>query len=500
MSRDIPGGAWFRHEAREAEVALNKKPGELAANANVPAPQRPFQGDLAATYELFSGGRAVSENLQLDRTLRGTKAAEATIDVDKIEGISVPEIDWKPLIKDLKPELDPLAASIPADQHAVFFPTFNAAVLTADEAERQGTPILHLAEPRSEDARTAERYQRQLGLSLSGLGRLLGPTVAKSVALTGSDPYFRTGTDVAVLFETPNPAILEGLLLAQINLAAAKEPQAKPEQGQIEGLAYRGVRSPDRSVCSYVARLDGAVVVTNSLYQLGRLAAAAKKDSPSIASLPEYVFFRDRYRRGDAEETALVFLSDATIRRWCGPRWRIATSRQTRDMAVLAELQAANLDRLVKKTAQAGPIYTDLATADAGELALDAKGVRSSVQGSLEFMTPIAETPLAQGDPGRGRRLQVVARRLPAELALGLRPDRLPTDAAKRPAGRRPDRDAADFRHRVPRVALDLAQTQSWSPMRATRTTPWCISFSPSTRSRPCSDKPRTSSVECRRE
>ena len=33
----------------------------------------------------------------------------------------------------------------------------------------------------------------------------------------------------------------------------------------------------------------------------------------------------------------LVFLSDAAIRRWCGPRWRIAASRQTRNMAVLFE-------------------------------------------------------------------------------------------------------------------------------------------------------------------
>ena len=143
----------------------------------------------------------MSENLQLDRALRGTKPDEATIDIDTLDGITVAEIDWKPLVKDLKPKLDPLAASIPADQHVVFFPTFSAAVLTADQAELQGTPILHLAEPRSEDARTAERYQRQLCLSLTGLGRLLGPKVAKSVALTGSDPYFRTGTDVAVLFE-----------------------------------------------------------------------------------------------------------------------------------------------------------------------------------------------------------------------------------------------------------------------------------------------------------
>jgi Nif-specific regulatory protein len=66
--------------------------------------------------------------------------------------------------------------------------------------------------------------------------------------------------------------------------------------------------------------------------------------------LPEYRFFRNQYRLGDPNETALAFLSDATIRRWCGPQWRIADSRRTRARAVLAELQASQLDALVKKT------------------------------------------------------------------------------------------------------------------------------------------------------
>jgi len=140
--------------------------------------------------------------------------------------------------------------------------------------------------------------------------------VAKSVALTGSDPYFRTGTDMAVLFEAERPELLENLLLAKVMMASNKTPGAKLERGEIDGLAYRGVRSPDRSVCSYIARLGDAVVVTNSLYQLERLSGVANKKSPSIASLPEYVFFRDRYRLGDPEETRFVFLSDATIRRW----------------------------------------------------------------------------------------------------------------------------------------------------------------------------------------
>mgnify|MGYP001162033064 FL=1 len=388
-ARDVPGAAWFRHQARVAS-------GQTTDSQAAPVARFNQGGRLEETYALFSGGRAVSENLQLDRVLRETKDQPGYVDIASIQGITVQEIDWRPLVKDLKPTLDPLAKLIPADQHVVFFPSFNAAVHTFDEAERQGTPILHLAEPRSEDARTAERYQRQLGLSLSGLGRLLGPHVAASVALTGSDPYYRVGTDVAVLFETANPALLEGVLLTQITLSAAETPTARPVQGKIEEIDYRGMCSPDRAVCSYLARLEGAVVVTNSLDQLRRLAAVAKRGSPSIASLDEYIFFRDRYRRDDSEETALVFLSDATIRRWCGPRWRIATSRRMRDMAVLSELQAANMARFAKRTAEPGPIYTDLPTANVGQLMLGSSGVRSSAQGSLAFMTPIVEQELTR--------------------------------------------------------------------------------------------------------
>src|SRR5205823_1145147 len=109
----------------------------------------------------------------------------------------------------------------------------------------------------------------------------------------------------------------------------------------------------------------------------------------SIASLDEFTFFRDRYRRGDAGETAFLFLSDPTIRRWCGPRWRIADSRRVRDLAVLSELQAQFVPKLATRTAEAGPIYTELKMADSGEARLTPAGVVSPAAGSLTFMTPI---------------------------------------------------------------------------------------------------------------
>lgn len=390
--RDIPGGAWFRHQARSARREKNLRPGDRRPPSTVPP--RSDRGDsLARTYDLFTGGRAMSENLQLDRALPVLDPDETPVKLDSLSGITIAEIDWKPLIGDARGKLDPLAEMIPADQHVVFFPSFQAAVAVADETGRHDTPVLRLARPRSENAHVVERCQRQLGLSMSEVARLLGPHVVKSVALTGSDPYYPLGTDVAVLFESPRPAALENLLLGKIALAAAGMKDAKPTSGEIDGLKYRGFLTPDRSLSSYVARLDGAVVVTNSTYQLGRLAAVRKGESKSIATLPEYTFFRIRYPLGEADETALVFLSDPTIRRWCGPRWRIADSRRTRARAIMADLQAAQLDPLVKKTVRPGPIHTEFPVLG-GELTLGRSGVASSTYGTLEFMTPIAEIPL----------------------------------------------------------------------------------------------------------
>jgi hypothetical protein len=126
------------------------------------------------------------------------------------------------------------------------------------------------------------------------------------------------------------------------------------------------------------------------------LAQVARGDLPSTAALDEYKFFRLRYPRGEADETALVFLSDAAIRRWCGPRWRIAAERRLHDAAVMSELQSGFLDDLVYGKVEDGPIDTDLVLAGVGELRMTARGVRSSTQNTLEFQTPIAELPLAR--------------------------------------------------------------------------------------------------------
>lgn len=384
---DCPGSAWFRHQVRTIQAELNRSPTDDNR-------RRRFFGSrgnsLEDTFALLSGGRALSENLQLDRALPTTDVEEEVVKLDSIRGINVREYEWGPLVEGLDPPIDPLAELIPDNQHVLFFTSFDAVVAMADNATKHGVPILNLAEPRSEDANTRAKYEQQLGLSLDRSTRLLGPSVIESVALTGSDPYFRTGTDIAVLLQAKSASVLMKLIDSQVLLAASRHSNPQTETGRIGDIDYRAIRSHDRKLCSYRAVLGETVVVTNSPAQLRRLIDTFEGRSPPLASLQEYTFFRHRYAR-DPSETGLLIISDKTIRRWCGPRWRIASSRRTRATALMTEMQARHLDQLVSENVTAGSLTsTDFAPA-AGQLELDASGVISKQFGSLEFQTPIAE-------------------------------------------------------------------------------------------------------------
>ncbi len=231
------------------------------------------------------------------------------------------------------------------------------------------------------------------------VAEFLGPKLITSVALTGSDPYLRAGSDAAILFETKDADFVMKLIAAQQIAAQAGTAEVKAVSGEVSGVRYSGVVSRDRSICSYLAKLDSAVVVSNSLYQLDRVVQAHQGTIETIAGLEEYAFFRDRYKIGEPDEAALLILSDAAIRRWCSARWRIADSRRTRAAGVLSELQARHLDTLAGGKVTRKPLECEPPIEGMGELELTPTGICSSMYGSLSFLTPIAEMNMEKVTP-----------------------------------------------------------------------------------------------------
>ena len=383
MSQDIPGAAWFRLQHMESLALAGQ---DVRQETNNRFRRRSFDD----TFEIFSGGRAIAENLQLDRQLQinGSDDQPYDIPLDNIKGITIQEFDWEELNQGIDPQLDLLSEYIPHDQHAIFFPSFSAMIQLVDKSDELGTPVMFTMEPRAEDAKTKDRYQTQLCLEASQLSRLLGPSIINSVAVTGSDPYLRTGSDVAILFDAKHPTTLSTYIRGKHAAALKADPTVKELSGEIEGLAYEGVASPDRTVCSFVARSGDVVLVTNSLVQVRRLAEVRSGKATKLSDLPEYAFMRNRYPLGSGDETAFLMLTDATIRRWCGPRWRIANSRRTRAAAQLAQLTAELQDQML-----ASDDFLDQLepSGSLGRVLATSGGLRSPIHNTLEFMTPIAE-------------------------------------------------------------------------------------------------------------
>jgi len=363
----LPGKAWFRHRA-----------GELPAERSGPPP-----GDFDSTFRLVSGSRAVAENLALDRDLLlGSEIKGEAVEIGLLKGVTVRAIDWTGKLKPGEVKLDSLARLIPHDQHALFSPSMGNFLDLLDVIEKQGTPLLQSLDARNPYRHLTSRYQAQMGLDVP---RIAATSMSvNSVAVTGGDPFFPSGTDVAVILATKTPDVLMDTLATMIGLKA-KLRGAKESDGE----GYKGFQAGDRSFSAYLAKFEGAVVVANSPLQLKRISEVVNGKVPSLGSLDEYKFFRQRYP-ADAGESAYVFLSDATIRRWSGPQMRISASRRTRAAAALGELAAFRLDG-----GKEAPDFSGLLgkTSPAGE------SVRSETYNTLGFLTPVSELDIKSATP-----------------------------------------------------------------------------------------------------
>lgn len=365
----IPGGDWFRYQAGDAYTTDER------------ARRWRNLGRFDSSFNMFTGQRAVSENLALDRELiLGTSTEAKPVKVETIQGVTVEAIDWSDRITDAPTAIDPLAMVIPHDQHAAFFNSIKDLNQVIRLAEEDAVGYFQTMSSRGVYKGLARKYQKQMGILIPDM--LAEQLPVKSVAITGGDPFLPSGSDVSVIFATDTPEALMAALNAMIQAQAKINGGDRSTDTSVDQASTQySYRNVDRSFSAYICQGDNFVAVSNSSHQINQLMDTAGGKTPSLGSTEEFKFFRQRYPLGDAA-SGFIFLSDATIRRWASPAFRIGASRRVRAAAVLGQATAQVLDG-----APVEESYTELT----GELHTEGERIRSEIFNTLGFLTPISE-------------------------------------------------------------------------------------------------------------
>jgi hypothetical protein len=360
-------------------------------------------------YETTTGAAAITESLQRRRMLtpNARDTGERKIDLATVAGIDLAEHPWKQMMGDKKPAAEPLARWVPHDNYYLHFGGVGKLLELGDLLDQWGTTLIRAYEVNSRDLRLRPRYEKQLCLRSTALGRLLGPAVLRDLAVTGSDFYLREGSDVTVLFRVRNKELF----------LAAVEPFLQEARKEFAGRLnearedYHGVRiesyaTPLREVSLHRAAVDDVVLYSNSPAALHHALDARAGRRKALADALDFHYMRTVFRADDPQEDAFLFLSDPFIRRLVGPAGKIKEKRRLEALTSLAMVtngvlfsawENERLPKDQKALLHASGLKPEELYAPGGkDVAWDAGARRavSDVYNTLQFATPLVELPI----------------------------------------------------------------------------------------------------------
>lgn len=354
----------------------------------------------------MTGRQAIDETLQADQQLEAASDDQSkSLSASEIQPVELPEHPWDTILDDLDGDSDPQTESVarfaPSDRMYARFDSLEAFIGLLDDAGATLAPVLgSFADARALD-NLAGRYEHQLGIDATVFAENFGDLAVNDVGLLLDDPYLASGTAVTVIFQTENPTVVNSFLDTQLS-DARSNLEVDESTIEVRGRTVRVVESTARELSHVRVTVDDAVIVSNSTAPVEAILQTVEGDRPSIADSAGFKFMR-HYYPVDERRTGFMYVGQDFVRRFTGPRYRIAQSRRSRARANLRSLHYLAMFRSWLDGAwpdDTDDLFADqqrnkhLTHADGADIAFDLnKGARSA-WGRRTWMRPISEVEL----------------------------------------------------------------------------------------------------------
>lgn len=304
--------------------------GSQAAAPGQVAPRELPDDFGAELMRAASGYDSLEDALQTQVVLRRARAKEpATIRVKDIEGPRLATHPWAEMLKKLPARAtpEPMAAFVPADFYYLRAKDYSSLERFIDHADTFGAPARSALSPSGKLLDLSLGYRTELGIVASEWTRIFGPELISEIALIGSDPFLRTGSDLTLVLRVNSRPLF---------LTALEAPRSALEVELTRGTARYGnydieiYQSADGCVRQHMAHgiVDGAelVAISNSRRALELTLDTWTKKSPSLAAEPDFSYMLAR--DADVEGELLFFAGDRFIARSMSPAQRILDARR----------------------------------------------------------------------------------------------------------------------------------------------------------------------------
>ncbi len=294
--------------------------------------------DLSQLMYTTTAATSLQEALQYEKGL-GISAAAGKRDVPVVT-VAGPVLADHPfeamragLSTTTPPSDEPLAAAVPAEFWYVRFSDIRDMLRIMDEASKWITPVAHAMEERPLVRDLAERYQRELGLGRSGLAKTLGHTAVSRLAITGSDPYLRDGSDVTFVFEVASQVVFDVELTKHLTRWRTEIPEVTRSEMLHEDHTITVHADPQGRVRQHRAQVGNLAVVSNSEAACKRVLDAIDGRTPKLADEPD---LRYMLARDPGTHDAFAFVGDRFVAQVVGPEQKIQQARRMQAAAELA--------------------------------------------------------------------------------------------------------------------------------------------------------------------
>ncbi len=280
-------------------------------------------------YAMTTGALAIQESLQLEEmTGRREIPWSRDVEISTLKGPTIKSHPFDEMLGGRTPEIFPVAKLIPYDNYYCHFSSISKKIAASDLFKQWGGSLLRAITVSARDSDLPSRYMNQLCVDLSALTRLFGDLAIGEVAITGGDPFLRTGTDVALIIQVKSRRIFDRITNGYVNRVLSDNQDAQASVSRYEEISIKSIVTPDRRISSHSAYLGEYKVNSNSMDTLKLIIDTFANRRKSMADNLDLQYMRTIFPGTAAGEDGFIYLSDSFIRKLLSPRWKIENQRR----------------------------------------------------------------------------------------------------------------------------------------------------------------------------